>query len=222
MTKLLHVSDFHANQRWFNWTLDHAEEYDLIAYTGDFLDLYGPESVGTQVRWITAWAELLTTPFLWCPGNNDVETSVAPAAHGRWLARLPGAKAYGDSGHLECRGLSFVRVNWRGAVPQLRGGDIILAHAPPAGRDTATTKDGPDRGNLDLADALWSATASPWLVLSGHIHNPARWRDRCGGTISLNPGVTMGTRVPNHIVIDTAVRKATWFRDGELADVANL
>ena len=35
--RLLHVSDFHANRHWFNWTLDHANDFDLIAYTGDFL-----------------------------------------------------------------------------------------------------------------------------------------------------------------------------------------
>jgi hypothetical protein len=44
--KLLHVSDLPANHRWFIWTLDHAEEYHLIAYTGDFLDVYGAEPLG--------------------------------------------------------------------------------------------------------------------------------------------------------------------------------
>jgi len=34
--RLLHVPDAHANRRGFYWTLDHAEEYGLIAHTGDF------------------------------------------------------------------------------------------------------------------------------------------------------------------------------------------
>ncbi len=50
--KLLHVTDFHSNRRWFKWVADHAEEYDLIVYSGDFLDIFGAESLGSQVRWI--------------------------------------------------------------------------------------------------------------------------------------------------------------------------
>jgi Icc-related predicted phosphoesterase len=80
-----------------------------------------------------------------------------------------------------------------------------------------------DNRDLGLADSLRSAAAaSPRLVLSGHVHNPARWKDRCGGTISLNPGVGTDPTVPNYISIDTARRRARWFRDGELADVAKL
>jgi Icc-related predicted phosphoesterase len=79
-----------------------------------------------------------------------------------------------------------------------------------------------DNGDLDLADALRSSSSSPpWLVLSGHVHTPARWKDRCGGTITLNPGVGTSPTVPNYISIDTARRKARWFRDGELADTAD-
>ena len=100
---------------------------------------------------------------------------------------------------------------------------VVLAHAPPAECFTATTKEGgADNGDLNLADALRSSPSSPpWLVLSGHVHNPARWKDRCGGTITLNPGVGTNPEVPNYISIDTARRKARWFTDGELADVAD-
>jgi hypothetical protein len=58
--------------------------------------------------------------------------------------------------------------------------------------------------------------------LSGHVHNLARWRDRCGGNIKLNSGVTMGARVPKCIVVDAATQRARWFREGEQADVAEL
>jgi predicted phosphodiesterase len=93
MTKLLHVTDFHANRRWFNWVLDHAEDYDLIAYTGDFLDNFGDESLGSQVGWITAWARSLSRPLLVCPGNNDVEADAPPVSSGRWLNGLPNTKS---------------------------------------------------------------------------------------------------------------------------------
>ena len=102
---------------------------------------------------------------------------------------------------------------------------VVLAHAPPAECFTATTKEGgADNGDLNLADALRSSPSSPpWLVLSGHVHNPARWKDRCGGTFTLNPVMNPDVRakVPTFCTVDTAIRKARWFRDGELADVVN-
>jgi len=222
--KLLHVTDLHANRRWFSWVAEHAEEYDLIAYTGDFLDNFGAESLEAQVRWINAWARALPRPLLWCPGNQDVESATAPVSSGRWMAALPGAKDYSKSGHVERLGHTFVRVGWMEPTPELRRGDIILAHTGPSGCFTATTKGGgADNGDLNLADALRSSSSSPpWLVLSGHIHNLARWKDRCAGTFTLNPGVGTDGAVPNYITVDTARRKACWFGDGELADVAGL
>lgn len=220
--KLLHVTDFHANRRWFNWVTDHAAEYDLVAYSGDFLDTFGGEPLEAQVQWITDWARDLRRPLLWCSGNHDVESAAVPVSSGRWLELLPEAKPFSESGRLEQLGQSFVRVEWRGAIPNLRAGNIVLAHASPAGCFTATTKGGTDNGDLDLADAISSAAGQPWLVLSGHVHNPASWKDRCGGTTLLNPGVNERANAPNYISIDTATRKARWLRDGELADVAEL
>jgi hypothetical protein len=45
--------------------------------------------------------------------------------------------------------------------------------------------------------------------------------DRCGETFSLNPGMGINPEVPNYITVDTATKKARWFRDGELADAVN-
>jgi len=222
MTKLLHVSDLHANKRWFAWLADHAEKYDVIAYTGDFLDNYGRESLGSQVRWITDWARVLPRPLLWCSGNQDVESEAAPVSCGGWMAALPKTEAFGHTNAVERPGQSFVRLDWQGSLPKVLSGDIVLAHAPPAGCFTATTKGGMDNGDLNLGDALRTRAVAPWLVLSGHVHSPARWKDRCEGTISLNPGVNEGAEVPNYITVDTVTRKARWFRDGELADVVSL
>jgi Icc-related predicted phosphoesterase len=220
--RLLHVSDLHANRRWFRWVTDHSEEYDLVAFTGDALDFLGSESLATQVRWITAWARALPRPILFCEGNHDVDSREAPVSSGRWMNALPGAKDFSQSGHAEVLGQAFVRVDWRGTIPQIRAGDVVLAHAPPAGCDTARSKGGGmDAGDMDLGDVLRSAEAGPWLVLSGHCHSPERWVDRCGSTFSLNPGVRRNSAVPNYTSIDTARRKARWFVDGELADAVN-
>jgi Icc-related predicted phosphoesterase len=219
--KLLHVTDFHANRLWFKWVADNAEKYDLIAYTGDFLDIFGDESLGSQVSWISAWARALPRPLLWCSGNHDVETMRAPVASGRWLAALPYANAFSQSGHIERLGQAFVRVNWREATPRLRAGDIVLAHVPPSGCFTATSGE-IDNGDIDLADALRSAVGQPLAVLGGHVHRPTRWADRCGHTFSLNPGMNSGTKIPNYIEVNTANRSARWFCNDEWADSVAL
>ena len=179
--KLLHVTDLHANRRWFKWVADYAEKYDVVAYTGDFFNIFCDESLGPQVRWITDWANALPRPLLWCSGNHDVESSVAPVLSGRWMAALPGARVFSKSGHAEVMELAFAQVGWRGTIPQRRADSIVLAHAPPAGSFAATAKGGGmDAGDMNLGDALRSSSSPPWLVLCGHIHHPARWVDRVG------------------------------------------
>ena len=79
-----------------------------------------------------------------------MESKDAPVSSGRWLERLPGAKKFSASGHLELMGHSFVRINWRDPIPQLRGGDIIVSHAGPAGSFTTTSKN----GGMDTGKAL--------------------------------------------------------------------
>ena len=223
--KALHVTDFHYNRRWFDWVTEHADEHDLICCTGDLLDIFGTDSLASQVRWITAWARALPRPLLVCEGNHDVDSKEKPVLGGRWMKALPGAKDWSASGHREVLGQAFVRVGWNRPIPELRANDLIIAHAPPSGAFTATTKlGGVDRGDLNLADALQLAVAPPWLVLSGHVHGPRKWVDRVGkGTFSLNPGMgVLGAKVPNYITVDTAKRRAWQFREGELADSAEL
>ena len=186
-------------------------------------NIFGPESMSVQVRWISAWARGLSRPLLFTGGNHDVESKEAPVSSGRWMAALPGAKDFSKSGHVERLGHTFVRIGWMmKPIPELRRDDIILAHAPPDGCFTAGSRGAGTDGDLDLGDALRSAVAAPWLVLSGHCHSPERWVDRCGGTFTLNPGVGRNPEVPNYITVDSATRKARWFTNGELADVASL
>jgi Icc-related predicted phosphoesterase len=220
--RLLFTADTHFHKNWYEWLGCIASRYDVIAHGGDFLDMHGAESLSTQVRWVTDWARSLPCPLVFSSGNHDVESKESPVSAGRWLERLPGAKKFSASGHLELMGQSFVRIGWHQEVPPLRGHDILTAHSPPYGTFTSTAKgSGTDSGDLELGDTLRSAVAAPWLVLSGHVHNPSRWVDRCGETFSLNPGMGINPEVPNYITVDTATKKARWFRDGELADAVN-
>jgi Icc-related predicted phosphoesterase len=210
--KLVHATDLHGHKPWFDQIADQAKGYDLVACSGDFLDMFGPEPLASQARWVRKWGRNL--PVLAAPGNHDCEIEGTNS--------LPGIAAFGPSGQVERSGQTFIQVGWKGVIPNLGAGAIVLAHAPPAGCLTARAPDGPDRGDLDLGDAIRSAKMPPWLVLSGHVHNPARWWDRCGRTISLNPGMTKGTKAPNFITVDTVAKKVRWFRDGELADAILL
>lgn len=217
--KLLHFTDAHFRKDWYDWIADNSGRYDLVVVSGDLIDMFGGTSLPSQTRWIVGWAKSLVAPLVWCSGNHDTE---ALGLSANWLERLPGPR-FSKSGHCELLGLSIVRINWRESVPQLRGGDIVVSHAPPAGTFTATSKGGrTDAGDLSLGDALRSAAAAPWMTISGHVHDPMRWKDKCGATFTFNPGMGKNPAEPNHIVIDTTARRARLFKDGELADVASL
>lgn len=98
MTKPRHVSDFRSRKPWFDWVLDHSEEHDLVACTGDLLELFGAESLAIQVGWITARARPLPRPLLGCPGNHGAQTRGAPVSPGQWPGRLTDAKAFSEAG----------------------------------------------------------------------------------------------------------------------------
>lgn len=120
MTKLLHVTDLHFNRRWFNWVAGHAEDNDVIAYTGDFLDIFGAEFLGTQVRRINAWARALPRPLLWCPGNHDVENADAPVSSGAgWTT----CRVLGPSANpAACSAWGSPSFGWISVEPSLRCG----------------------------------------------------------------------------------------------------
>jgi len=88
---------------------------------------------------------------------------------------------------------------------------LILHHVPPA--DTAVAG---VNGSQDLFNKIQEYR--PNYVVSGHLHDqPYRggFADEVDGTWCFNPGHPVLTRalkskIPNHIVLDTAARTATW------------
>jgi Icc-related predicted phosphoesterase len=123
------------------------------------------------------------------------------------------------------QGISFTRLDWHAPTPIFLpgGGNIVLAHAPRCGWQTAISAvGGHDGGNPDLRDALRKTSDAPWLIFSGHVHNPASWKERQGKTWSFNPGFNSNGQRPNHTVIDTEKHTASWFCDGRLADEVSL
>jgi predicted phosphodiesterase len=88
---------------------------------------------------------------------------------------------------------------------------IVLHHEPPA--DTMV---GGHSGDPSLFYKI--REYQPDFVLSGHIHAQpysGAFADRIGATWCFNPGLPIPSRavkakVPNHIVLDTSARTATW------------
>jgi predicted phosphodiesterase len=88
---------------------------------------------------------------------------------------------------------------------------LVLHHEPPA--DTMV---GGQSGDTSLFYRI--SEYQPDFVLSGHIHGqPYRgsFADKLGNTWCFNPGFPVTSRalrakIPNHIVLDFAARKATW------------
>jgi predicted phosphodiesterase len=222
--RILHVSDFHARWAWFEWLAKEGGKFDMVIYTGDFLNLFGSEPLGAQVTRVTAWARTFPVPFLWCPGNHDTDTGARPVSSGRWLETLSGRHFFNTAGLASRLGATFARIDWQQPIPEQKDCRFVLAHAPPAGCRTAISAVGnSDLGNFQLGEALRAAaTRVPAIVLSGHVHTPVNWFDRCGSAWSFNPGINPDTRLPSHIVIDTEKRKAWWLPDGELAGAVDL
>ncbi len=221
--EILHVADFHGRKAWFSWLAERAEDYAAVCLSGDLINLFpGAEgSIPDQRRWCAEWlaAWPACTPLFVCTGNHDWwcdESGADVSAEGRWLrlARRRGVSVDGDLTKLG--GLTFVCLPWL-TPPTVPGADpvVLLAHAPPAGTAVARDRgqDGWDNGDFELGE-LVSSFPEGSFVLSGHVHEPARWFARTGygriGTYCFNPGCDFSQSTPNHIEISTLRRRAVF------------
>lgn len=199
---ILHVTDLHFNQRWYDWLSQRAPAHDLLIISGDLLDLACATPATRQAAWVTDWARSIATPMCVCSGNHDLEWDSAlerwrPAL---WLRGMAGPNRWVDGQSGTFGGLRFLSI---GCTTRPKGGaaDVWVVHAPPAGVLTGRRTSGRDAGDPELAPRI--ARFSPQIVCSGHVHDPAHWCTRSSGTLYLNPGHTADASIPNHILIDT-------------------
>jgi predicted MPP superfamily phosphohydrolase len=199
---ILHVTDFHFNKRWFDWLLHRAPGHDVVALSGDLLDLAAATPHSRQIAWVSDWLNGFPRPLFVCSGNHDLEWDShadrwTPAY---WLRDIVNPLVWTDGQRVELNGLSFLNI---GATTRPKGGDadVWVVHAPPSKTLVATRTDGADAGDPDLVPA--ARRHSPRLVLSGHVHAPLHWRQRRDGTLFLNPGRGADGALPNHILVRT-------------------
>ncbi len=199
---LLHVTDFHFNQRWFDWLLHRAPMHDVVVMSGDMLDLTLATPPQQQIAWVSAWLNAFPRPIAVCSGNHDLEWDSAnerwtPAY---WLRRIANPLVWTDGQRVRLNGLSILSI---GATTRPKGGmaDVWIAHAPPSGTLVATRLNGDDVGDPDLVAPV--RRYAPRLVLSGHVHRPLSWQAHVDGTLYLNPGCNPDAPFPNHIVVHT-------------------
>jgi len=199
---ILHVTDFHFNKHWFEWLLVNAPPHDLLAMSGDMLDLTAATPHGKQIAWVSSWLNEYPGLLSLCSGNHDLEWNSeserwTPAY---WLRDLTNPNVWIDGQRITPNGLSILNI---GCTTRPKGGeaDVWIVHAPPSGTRTSRPADGGDQGDPDLV--LSMRRHAPRLVLSGHVHEPVDWQERCGPTLILNPGFNPRAPFPNHTLINT-------------------
>lgn len=229
--RILFASDFHYHLPYFTWLAGTAPRFDLTVYGGDFLDVR-PEkpSAERQISWCRDWLDGFPGTILCAEGNHDAPDRIdLPTTEAGWLHKLsfPHVKTAGKH---KIGGLPFEIMGW-GEQPALGSVDskaIWISHCPPRGSACAITPFGFDFGDLELGarieqpiDQGWPGR--PWLVLSGHLHSSRSWHDRLAdATFNLNPQVNRTDgMVPNHIIISTETRRATW-HSGRKTDIISL
>lgn len=211
---LIHfVSDCHFHLPFFTHMAKVAPRFDLTVYGGDFLDVRpGKPTAARQINWCRDWLDAFPGEILAAEGNHDAEDRFdLPKSEAGWLhgLRFPHVKTTGVH---NIGGHQFEITPWgEQPVGELKSArSVWVCHCPPHASKCSITPHGIDFGDLELGDSI-DRGLGPWLLLSGHVHSSRSWHDYRGATNILNPQVTHSDGVvPNHIVIDTVKRHATW------------
>lgn len=179
------------------------------------LDMFPGSRIGlrTQARWVRDWLKEFPGQLYVCTGNHDWwpcdDRVVDNDAEGGWLRKAARESVMVDGTCVLREGYHFVGCPWA-HTPVVEGNApaVLLVHAPPLATPISSDLDR-EVGDPDVAAAVRNLLVAS-LVLSGHIHAPRRWHARLGGAWCFNPGVDRGAEVPNHIVIDSVTKEATF------------
>lgn len=200
-TQILHVSDFHANDASFEWLVSAARNVDLVALTGDLLDLNEHRPMGDQLERVLTLVLRVNTRIAICSGNHDSVAGAGPRLHqAAWLRELSSSRVWIDLDCIDFAKFHIRCIPWQGALPMPRGSEIWLHHAPPSGFPSAFARGGVDFGDWALGEACRLGDG-PRVVLGGHVHDPVKHWAMAGKTWSLNPGFAAGANTPSHYTL---------------------
>lgn len=206
--QILHVSDLHSHEAWFDWLIAASPRYDLVCLTGDILNL-GDLSTDVDKEIDSALTRLaaIRTPLALCSGNHDIHY-LAGQDRAQWMQALRRKNVWIDGDSFWFCDYRFRCVGWCDPIP--RGGmeDFILMHCPPFGAKTSTVAGGVSHGDEEARDVCL-AGHGPLYALGGHVHVPLGFWGLLHETITLNPGRGNHPDCPNHIVIDLKRNMAT-------------
>jgi len=231
--RLLAVTELHYRLPLLDWLLAAGSDADVVAISGDLLDIAAPVPYEAQSLVVGSYLERLAqrTTVLVSSGNHDLD---GPGPTGEqiasWLHLLADVGLVVDGHSLDADGVRMtVAPWWDGPLTRAQVADQLsraavgraerwlwVYHSPPAG--TRLCFDG-GRSFPDEALAAWVGQNEPDVVLCGHIHQApwvdgGGWYDRLGRTLVINPGKQVG-KVPPHVWIDTEDATATWIGLGE-------
>lgn len=223
--RLLSVSDLHYTLPQWDWLLEVAGNFDVVAVAGDLLDLGSGVPREVQARVVEKYLARIAAvgPLLVCSGNHDWFGETGAAA---WLNRMRFEGLRTDGGSCAVGDHFFSVLGWWEAEESRHAleeqlerqagevGDrrwIWIYHPPPRGSRVAWTGS-EDNGDRFLGS--WIARHRPWLVLTGHVHNApfvegGAWVDAVDDTRVLNNGKQPG-QVPTMSVIDLETGRAVW------------
>jgi Icc-related predicted phosphoesterase len=233
MMRCLVVADLHYSLPQFDWLLAAADQFDLIIFAGDALNVGSLVDFRAQIVVVRKYLTLLSsiTPVILCSGNHDLdERSPEGEKVSRWVGEVRelGIACDGDSvgiGNI----LFTVCPWWDGPLVkeqidlQLREAAagrldrwIWIHHAPPASSPVSW---GGKRYFGDVELAQWIQRYQPSMVISGHVHQSpfipdGSWFDRLGATWVFNTGMQPG-RPPAYIVLDIGSGAAFWVAAGD-------
>lgn len=198
--KILHTTDLHFNQKWFQWIAQQQDEFDIFCVSGDLLESSKDELLLEQIAWITNWIIEFKKPLFVCSGNHDIEEF----DNEDWLNKIDTSHYFPDNYKATINGVEFGCFPYLGAEGYYDYDecDVLITHVPPTNTKTSIDKNGNDWGDKELYRAIKNGLVNPKIILCGHLHSPIKTIDNLGSTTIYNTGANKKSKTPNHHIID--------------------